>query len=289
MLYSREGVTQGDPLSMLIYGLTLVPLAKRLRDEVPNTNQPWYADDCAMSGTSTSIAKAMVLLLKLGPQRGYFPEPSKSIIVCRADCQEQVAKNLARFQFQYTDGHRYLGTFLGSPEARQRWLQPQIDQWVGRVRKLSRIAKKYPQSAYAGMTKSLQAEWQYLQRVNHSVADDFAPLDDAIAQDFVPALFGDDDPLHPNHQDCIALPVRHSGLGLPPPTTTANEQLRVSRLCSEPLFVSLRANEELSVNAYNKHVNMHRRDTKTARDATYSQRYDNLMADQPSAIKRIQD
>ena len=115
-----------------------------------------------MSGPSSSIAKAMDLLLELRPQRGYYPEPSKSVVICRDDCREQAAKHLEKFNFKYTNGHRYLGTFIGTPEARKQWLEPQIEQWAGRVRKLARIARKYPQSAFAGMTKSLQSEWQFL-------------------------------------------------------------------------------------------------------------------------------
>ena len=49
-LRSCEGVTQGDPLAMVLYGLALVPLAEHLREEVPSVLQPWYADDMAMSG-----------------------------------------------------------------------------------------------------------------------------------------------------------------------------------------------------------------------------------------------
>jgi hypothetical protein len=50
VLLSREGVTQGDPLSMILYGLSLTPLAEAIRRAVPNTAQPWYADDNAVVG-----------------------------------------------------------------------------------------------------------------------------------------------------------------------------------------------------------------------------------------------
>ena len=67
--YSREkaGVTQGDPLSMVLYGLSLTPLAEAIRNAVPRTVQPWYADDAAMVGPIPSLATAQRLLLQLGP------------------------------------------------------------------------------------------------------------------------------------------------------------------------------------------------------------------------------
>jgi hypothetical protein len=48
ILLSQEGVTQGDPLAMILYGLALVPLAKILREAVPEVLQPWYADNIVM-------------------------------------------------------------------------------------------------------------------------------------------------------------------------------------------------------------------------------------------------
>ena len=43
----REGVTQGDPLSMVLYGITLVPLTKYLRAADSGLLSLFYADDVA--------------------------------------------------------------------------------------------------------------------------------------------------------------------------------------------------------------------------------------------------
>jgi hypothetical protein len=77
MLHSREGITQGDPLSMIVYGLALVPLAKILHDEFPVVLQPWYANDTAMEDRVSDVARVMDRLKEAGPARGYYPEPEK--------------------------------------------------------------------------------------------------------------------------------------------------------------------------------------------------------------------
>jgi hypothetical protein len=190
-ILSQEGVTQGDALSMVLYGLALLPLSQRLRQEVPTLLQPWYADDCAMGGSTGDIATAMHLLQTLGPARGYFPEPEKSIIVCPSASLEAARQALSAFDFRFCTGHRYLGGFLGDASLRQDWIRPQVEKWKEGVRVLAKIAKRFPQTAYAGLSQSLQSEWQYLQRIAPNCSNDFAAIEHAIQTAFLPALFGD--------------------------------------------------------------------------------------------------
>ena len=50
-LHSKEGVTQGDPLAMIAYGIRVLPLIRVLRSDHPQVYQPWYADDAGAGGT----------------------------------------------------------------------------------------------------------------------------------------------------------------------------------------------------------------------------------------------
>ena len=82
VLLSREGVTQGCPMGMLVYGIGLMSLAEDLREAFPEALQPWYADDCAFYASATTCADIFVRLCAKGPSVGYFPAPAKTCAIC---------------------------------------------------------------------------------------------------------------------------------------------------------------------------------------------------------------
>ena len=79
-LYSKEGVTQGDPLSMFMHAIGTLPLIRSLRDPGRWT-QSWYADDASAGGTLPKLREWFNLLCPCGPAFSYHPEPTKSFVV----------------------------------------------------------------------------------------------------------------------------------------------------------------------------------------------------------------
>lgn len=76
---------------------------------------------------------------------------------------------------------------------------------------------------------SLQQEWQYLQRVVPGCGAAFQPIEDAIRDVFIPALLqGLPDE---TQRELTSLSVRHAGLGLPDPTSTAQGNYATSVAC----------------------------------------------------------
>ena len=65
-ILSRERVTQGDPLLMVLYGVTLTPLSEELRAADPGLLSPFYADDAAFDGSAQKSAQILKLLMKRG-------------------------------------------------------------------------------------------------------------------------------------------------------------------------------------------------------------------------------
>ena len=167
IILSREGVTQGDPFSMVLYGITLVPLTEELQAADPGLLSQFYADYAAFNGSARRSAKLLKLLINRGPDRGYFPDPAKSLFISDTQGQEAAAKReFAKegLDLNSVSGSRYLGAYLGPQAELEEWLKPLVEAWAHVVRVLAKIARQHPQSAYSGLGMLLQLEWQYLQR-----------------------------------------------------------------------------------------------------------------------------
>ena len=132
-IFSKEGVTQGDPLAMAAYGILLLPLIRQLQDEIPDVNQPWYADDAGAGGKFCAIQEYFEQLQELGPSRGYFPEPTKSILVVQGHTKELAASYFKDLKFKVTTGLQYLGGFIGKASAQQAWIKEKTKDWAESV------------------------------------------------------------------------------------------------------------------------------------------------------------
>ena len=66
---------------MVLYGITLIPLTEELRAADPGLLSPFYADNAAFDGLARQSAQLLKLLMKRGPDRGYFPESSNSLFI----------------------------------------------------------------------------------------------------------------------------------------------------------------------------------------------------------------
>ena len=175
---------------MALYGIALLPLAEILRERFPDVLQPWYADDAAMQGRPARVAACFKLLCDLGPHFGYFPEPEKSFAICplATEVEVKAAFEAEGMTVKTCRGHRYVGGYVGSLAMRNRWIEPMVEEWVAGIEVLSKIARKFPQSAYHGFATLLQAEWQYLCRCVPGVGRHLSPVEEAIKTLLIPAL-----------------------------------------------------------------------------------------------------
>ena len=77
---------------MVLYWINLVPLAEELSAADPGLLSPFYADDAAFDGSARRSAQLLKRLKRRGPERGYLPEPAKSLFILDTLGQEAAAK-----------------------------------------------------------------------------------------------------------------------------------------------------------------------------------------------------
>ena len=101
---------------MVLYGITLVPLAEELRAVYLGLLYPFYTDDAAFNCSARCSAHLLKLLMKWGPDRGYLPEPAKSLFISDTPGQKEEAKQEFAKEglvLNFVSGIRFLGAYLG--------------------------------------------------------------------------------------------------------------------------------------------------------------------------------
>jgi hypothetical protein len=167
--------------------------------------------------------------------------PTKSILIVQ---QHNLEEARLRFPaFRVKTGNRYLGGVIGKDEALNEWFGEKTKFWTEAVTDLTSVMQAFPQAAYSGLQKSLQQEWQFVQRETKGISPEFASAEQTLAKTFLPTLFGDeyneDDP----RPALAGLPVKWAVLAIPDPTTSAQPNYEASiLLCSHILAAFRRVN-----------------------------------------------
>eukprot|EP00978_Attheya_sp_CCMP212_P017489 scaffold46632_cov67-Attheya_sp.AAC.5 len=98
----------------------------------------------------------------------------------------------------------------------KEWIGEKADEWTAGIKAIAKVAPQFPQMAYAGgIQKSLQQEWQFVQRVIDGIGGEFSEVKAALMEVFLPALFGERTPAGIHLRKITALPVKVSGLSIP--------------------------------------------------------------------------
>ena len=70
---------------MFIYGIGILLMTKNLKAEFPDVTHPWYSDNAGALGTFTNVELYFNLLKQFRPGHGYYPEPSKIVLIMHPD------------------------------------------------------------------------------------------------------------------------------------------------------------------------------------------------------------
>ena len=101
------------------------------------------------------------------------------------------------------------------------------------IKSLAEIAKTQPHVAYAAFIHGEQHKYTYFLRTIANISENLRPLDEAIDDILIPALFGCN--VSQEERRVFSLPVREGGLGIRKVAPAADDSYNVSEKVTKPL------------------------------------------------------
>ena len=109
---------------------------------------------------------------------------------------------------------------------------------VGLSWRVVQSGRKKPQAALVGLTRSLQCEWNFVQRVVNDTLQLFAPLEKMLEENFFPSLLGTSSGTH-SDRVLYSLPVKRGELGVRNPIEGAELAFSTSLEATDCLVSSI--------------------------------------------------
>lgn len=234
-LMSQEGCTQGDPLAMPMYAISVMPLIRKLDDLV---FQVWFADDAGGCGKLSQLHRWWTSINQLGPAYGYYPNSKKTWLVVKEEFLDDAKSLFANSGVQITTkGRPYLGAAIGTDQFIKEHTVTKVQEWVHGLDQLAAFAESQPHAAYSALTHGFISKWQYYCRTTPGISVYLEPLELAIRTKFLPTLTPH--LLSDEERDVIGLPARLGGLGIDNPVQLAPRCCDFSRSVTAPLVQSI--------------------------------------------------
>ena len=165
---------------------------------------------------------------------------------------EEAKKMFSKFQINVVSGQKLLGGFVGGKNETEDWISSKVSAWGKSLKILSEVGKKQPQAAYVAVSKSLQNEWCYLQRVFPDCDEYFSPLRKILWEQFFPALHGN--PLNEEEYQIQEKPVRMAGLGIRDPVASSKHSFNTSLKATKLLSDAILSKISLDIDSYESEI-----------------------------------
>ena len=208
-LRSQEGTTQGDPLAMPFYAISVMVLISFLHDAYDMVKQVWFVDDLTAAGKLRALLAFFEILISEGVKYGYDVNSGKSWLLIKDPCDIEKAIELFKnHDIKITsDGHRLLGAVIGSTCFREEYVNSKVSTWCTELENLYSIAKSQPHAAYAAFVQGYKHKFTFYIRTIPNVAHLFQPVEEIIRSKFLPTIFGQD--ISQLDREIFALPIRN--------------------------------------------------------------------------------
>ena len=229
ILHSREGVTQGNPLATVAYNNKALPPKKCQKSAYTDVTQSWYADDSGALGTFDKLEQHFNSLKHHGPDRGYYPKPTKIILIVHIKNIEAGELFGRCHGFKVCVGASYLRSYIRDEKPKGDLIKKRTEKWERDIHTVTKMEEIYTQESYAAAACAIQSEWIFLQHAIKDTGQAFAGLEKFMQENFLPRiLFGRPKTLPPVVGALSKFPVKKYGTGLQNPVTPEKEKYNSS-------------------------------------------------------------
>ena len=139
-----------------MYGIGIIPLIELLQK--PDVTQNWYADDGSAAGDPRILCAILDNLNVHRMAFGYNVKPFKCQLIVKENYRDHTIKGT---NIIIVDGFRVLELVIGTPLARDKYMESEIEKTATLIEKLSKLAKTSPQNAYSYYTKGVQKKYAF--------------------------------------------------------------------------------------------------------------------------------
>ena len=150
-----------------------------------------------------------------------------------------------------TTSQRLLGSSIGCVNRVNAYIEKCVTDWVSFVKKLVLVAESQHQLAYSALTRSVQCQWTYIQRVTPDCGPFFDTLESIISGQLLPATLGSE--VSVSERGMFSLPTRMGGLNVLDPTVTSCANYTRSRRLTGPIVNALRQINSFDYDEFHSH------------------------------------
>ena len=129
---------------MVAYGVGIIPLIKLPKAEFPEVTHTWYNEDYGAIGTFANVELYFNSLQRFVLGLGYYPEPTKIIIIMHPYNIESIKRFGLCHGFKLCTDARYLGGFIANDESKRDWIKVRTETWERNISKIKKSIGKYP-------------------------------------------------------------------------------------------------------------------------------------------------
>ena len=184
LIMSWERTTQGDPLVMVMYTISIVLMIKSL--QIESLTQCWYADNASAGGTLEHLHQWWDKLVRVGSDFGYFPNGQKSWLVVKEGLLDKASSIFSEININVSNGRKFLGSAIGDGKFVEQYVKEKVSTWIEEVEVMCSMAKSQPHAVYLAFTKGSVNKWTYISRTTPGISHLLQPLEESIHQKLWP-------------------------------------------------------------------------------------------------------